>query len=163
MVPRRHPPSLYPGADGSAFVRRGGATCDGELLSLDGLGSRLTAHNHEACNRPGVWLSTLAGSVREEATALPYVATDVERAGLPHLAEAFAAELRAACQVLDATQQRPSTDTEVRHAVTLLLARLNDPANVGPCRQRTALFAAKAYAYAMQALEARACDRGTRG
>ncbi|CAK9027403.1 unnamed protein product [Durusdinium trenchii] len=162
MVPRRHPPSLYPGADGSAFVRRGGATCDGELLSLDGLGSRLTAHNHEACNRPGVWLSTLAGSVREEATALPYVATDVERAGLPHLAEAFAAELRAACQVLDATQQHPSTDTEVRHAVTLLLARLNDPANVGPCRQRTALFAAKAYAYAMQALEARACDRGTR-
>ena len=36
---------------------------DGDLLSLQNLSKHLGAYNHEGCNRPGVWASTLGASL----------------------------------------------------------------------------------------------------
>ena len=134
----------YPGADGSIFIRRGQATKDLDLINMDGLGARLTSENAEACRRPQYWLSMLAASVLQAEAAVPWALDNMEKTGLPNLADSFTAELKHACTVLDQTQHTQASKTEIRSAVTEVLTYLKSEELLSQWQRAAILnFAAK--------------------
>ena len=76
----------YPGEDGSVFVRRGGAGKDADLLTLTGMAERLNRSNHEGCNRPGVWLSTLAASLSQGLRVINFALDAPDKNGTAFIA-----------------------------------------------------------------------------
>ena len=62
----------YHSEDGSVFVKRSGASRDGDLVSPEGLSQRLNASNSELLNRPGKGVTMLAGSSDFRLRALKF-------------------------------------------------------------------------------------------
>ena len=111
----------YPAENGSMLIRRGGASRYGDLLTPQGLAERLSANNHEACNRPGVWLSTMAASLAHGLRVAQLAEEDPERAGLPGIAAHAPEGLLDALDALNRTQRRSLTDVEGRAALLEVL------------------------------------------
>lgn len=118
----------YPGEDGSVFVRRGGAGKDADLLTLTGMAERLNRGNHEGCDRPGVWLSTLAASLSQGL-----------QNGAAFIAANAAPELLEARGVLDRSQRRHADEAEATEAVLTLLGYLSDAEQVEHHQRRRRL------------------------
>ena len=99
-----------PGKQGKVLIKRGGARRDLDLLTLEGVASRLEK-----------WLSMLAASVRQAHRVLPFALEEPRRTGVPQLGAALTDELLAAAALLDTTQKQPGDGEEVKAAMQLLL------------------------------------------
>ena len=150
----------YPSEDGGIFVRRQGASRDADMLSLEGIAQRLHGHNHEACNRPGIWLSTLAASLSHGLRVLDYGEGAPEKTGRPQIAATVTEQLLEACAALDHTQRRQVDDPDTAAALLEVLQYANDEELVEPF-QRLALYGGGLYLAAMQFLEAGTASLGS--
>ena len=72
----------YHSEDGSVFVKRAGASRDGDLLSPEGLAQRVNATNCELLNRPGKGVTMLAGTLFHGLSAIQFAADHPEKNGL---------------------------------------------------------------------------------
>ena len=99
-----------PGKQGEVLIKLGGARRDLDLLTLEGVASRLEK-----------WLSMLAASVRQAHRVLPFALEEPRRTGVPQLGAALTDELLAAAALLDTTQKQPGDGEEVKAAMQLLL------------------------------------------
>eukprot|EP00438_Fugacium_kawagutii_P002597 Skav214690 [mRNA] locus=scaffold444:182907:185932:+ [translate_table: standard] len=104
----------YPGEDGSMLVKRAGARSDKELLSPEGLASRLSLQSFEGMNRPGRWLSMLSSSLLRAHNVLQYESSHPGSGGGGELLEAMSDEVMQACKILDVTQKQTVGDREIR-------------------------------------------------
>ena len=116
------------------------------MLSLDGIAQRLHCHNHEACNRPGIWLSTLAASLSHGLRVLDYGEAAPEKTGRPQIAGTVTEELLEACAALDHTQRRQADDLDTTEALLQLLQYAN--------AEGLALYGGGLYLASIQFLEA---------
>lgn len=151
----------YPSEDGGIFVRRQGAARDADMVSLEGIAQRLHAQNHEACNRPGVWLSTLAASLRHGLKIVEYGEMEPEKTGRAQVAATVEPELLEALAALDHTQRRQADEAETTEALLHALKYVCAEELVEPF-QRLALYGGGVYLAAMQYLEAGARGRHKR-
>ena len=131
----------YPGEQGEVLIKRGAARRELHLLTLEGVA---------CCEK---WLSMLAASVRQAHRVLPFALEEPKRTGIPQLGAALSDELLAAATLLDTTQKQVGDGEEVRATVQLLLQHVAQDELLGHF-QRTAVYSASLYIYAMQALQA---------
>ena len=77
----------YPGEHGEVLIKKAGAKRDMDLLTLEGIASRLSPQNCEALLRPEKWISMLSACARQAHRVLPFTAEDPRRSGLPQVTE----------------------------------------------------------------------------
>jgi len=104
----------YPSESGNSFMMRGGARDDKDLLNSSSLSKRLDMHRFEGYNRPGVFLSTAAGTFQEGRTYLQKYTRDtaaLERTGIPRVTD-FLFDTESCFADLNASNKNPPESLE---------------------------------------------------
>ena len=153
----------YSSTNNTWFNRLAGAKNDLETGNPARIASSETHMNCEAYNRPGMWMSMLAGTIRIAAVQLlQRIGKDGmdPKCGLPKVAAFFESEagqeLLQACLTLDVNgNHAPRSAEDWDSAVTIFGTFMSepDPAIVVALRQ-SALFSAQMYVMSMNMVEA---------
>ena len=137
----------YHSEDGSVFVKRAGASRDGDLLSPEGLAQRVNATNSELINRPAKGVTMLAG---------PY-STVSRRSGSPQTPGKKRPEPSGSARESAAGRKAPSRGAAYSDKCRTdpgsgALGSLSDPDSVDTWR-RTTILGAHLYVTGQQVLQ----------
>ena len=140
----------YHSEDGSVFVKRAGASRDGDLLSPEGLAQRVNATNSELLNRPGKGVTMLAGTLFHGLSAIQFAADHPGKNGLNQVE--VPEEVLLAAKRLQEAQHTVTSAEQIQAAVLSVLEYLSDPDSVDTWR-RTTILGAHLYVTGQQVLQ----------